>query len=118
MMCGGFRSICLPGPESTTEVEELDFGVSHGLLDFLEGRNCQQNRKARRPESGGDQSSILALSAVLSLLCPGDVSHGTASGRSMAWVRLTKKTQALKWTSRLANLDPRSFQNKYTFMRD
>lgn len=81
-MYGGFRSICLPGPESTTEVEELCFSVSHGLLDFLE---------ARRPESGGDQSFILALSAVLSLLCPRDVSHGPASGRSMAWAKLTKR---------------------------
>lgn len=59
----------LPGPESTIEVEEVGVGVSHRLLDFLDGehillgiqppRDLSGNRNAGRPESGGRPDSHL-----------------------------------------------------------
>lgn len=65
MMCERCRSTFLPGPESTIEVEEVGVGVSHRLLDFLEGehtllgiqpsRELSGSRNTGRPESGGGQ---------------------------------------------------------------
>lgn len=78
MMCGGCRSTFLPGPESTIEVEEVGVGVSHRLLDFLEGectllgiqpsREPSGSRNTGRPEWEGGQISTGAMSAVLCLV--------------------------------------------------